>query len=121
VVEHFEGRSQAAPPFSRRINPEDVDRVAQAKDFRERFHWGHPARGKPRRVHVDGAPRVLVKLGSLQAVTYGTNKRGDGYSHYEHHFGEEGGKKPALCMDVDTGRLHIVGGDYTVEERGIVD
>jgi hypothetical protein len=84
------------------------------------FHWGR----KPRRiVRVKPArrPRELVKLGSLEAVTYGTTKGSEGYAHYEHEFGEEGGKKPALAMDPKNKRLHIVGGDYDVEDRGIVD
>ena len=103
------------------MNPGDSERVERARDFRQAFHWGHPAKRAVRRSKVGKAPRVLVKLGSLQAVTYATRKGSDGYSHYEHDFGEEGGRKPDLCMDVDTGRLHIVGGDYTVEERGIVN
>lgn len=102
------------------MNPGTHDRIERARDFREAFHWGNPARGVSR-AKVSPAPRVLVKLGTLEAVTYGTNKKGDGYSHYEHEFGEDGGRKPKLAMDVDTGRLHIVGGDYTVEERGIVN
>lgn len=94
--------------------------LERAREFRRSFHWGRPARGV-RRANVAPLPRMLTKLGSLEAIVYGTHKAGDGYSHYEHAFGEEGGKKPDLAVDVDNGRLHIVGGSYRVEERGIVD
>ncbi len=96
------------------------DLLERARDFRERFHWGIPAR-RVRQAQVAPLPRALTKLGRLEAVVYATNKKGDGYSHYEHAFGEEGGRKPDLAVDVESGRLHIVGGAYRVEERGIVD
>lgn len=99
--------------------PED-EPIAKARAAYEGFHWGHKSR-KLRRVKASPRPRALVKLGRLEAVTYSTKKRGHGFSHYEHEFGEEGGRRPILAMDVDTRRLHIVGGDYDVEDRGIVD
>lgn len=73
------------------------------------------ARGVPPR------PRALAELGELYAVTYRTNKGDGGRYLYEHKLGEEGGRKPRLAVDVDADRLHIVGGDYRVEPRGIVD
>lgn len=94
--------------------------MGEAVDFYERFHWGH----KPKRIvsaEVSPEPRTLAKLGKLEGVIYSTKKKGDGFQHYEHLFGEEGGRKPMLAVDPSTGRLHIVGGDYTVEDRGIVD
>lgn len=84
------------------------------------FHWGR----QPNRevlVTPSPRPRELVELGKLEAVTYSTKKGDEGLVHYEHAFGEEGGKKPRLALDPGTDRLHIVGGDYTVEDRGIVD
>jgi hypothetical protein len=100
------------------VNPRDA--LERAKQFREEFHWGFPARKVTRR-SVPPRPDVLVKLGQLESVTYATHKKGDGYSHYEHAFGEEGGRKPQLAVDPDSGKLHIVGGSYRVEKRGIVD
>lgn len=94
--------------------------IAEAKSFYRDFHWGIPHR-KVKRVKVAPRPRALVKLGKLEGVTYSTNKKGDGFSHYEHAFGEEGGKKPVLAVDVESKKLHVVGGDYKVEDRGIVD
>jgi hypothetical protein len=83
------------------------------------FHWGDPPRRRVR-VRVPSAPQKLVQLGRLEAVTYSTRKGGES-AHWEHAFGEEGGKKPALAMDAKSKRLHIVGGSYKVEDRGIVN
>lgn len=96
-----------------------AERRAEAVDRYEALHWGRPAT-KSRRVTVP-QPRALAELGRLEAVEYFTNKKGDGPSIYRHAFGEEGGKKPRLAVDTKTSTLHIVGGDYTVEDRGIVD
>jgi hypothetical protein len=93
---------------------------SHARQAYQAFHWGIAPK-RMRRVRTARAPRALAELGKLEAVTYATHKRGDGPSSYEHHFGEEGGRRPSLAVDVDSGELHIVGGDYTVEDRGIVD
>jgi hypothetical protein len=87
--------------------------------YRE-LHWGIKPR-RMRKVRVEGQPKALAELGKLEAVTYATTKRGDGPSSYTHTFGEEGGARPSLAVDTKTRRLHIVGGDYRVESRGIVD
>lgn len=87
--------------------------------YRE-LHWGLDA-PRMRRVRVDRQPKALAELGKLESVTYATHKKGDGPSSYTHEFGEEGGKRPSLAVDVKSKRLHIVGGDYRVERRGIVD
>lgn len=84
------------------------------------FHWGRPPRRRVA-VRLPRRPRALVKLGNLEAVTYSTTKGREGFQHYEHEFGEEGGKKPVLAMDPESKRLHVVGGTYRVEDRGIVD
>jgi hypothetical protein len=96
-----------------------AERRANAVDRFERLHWGRPSRKSS--AHQVRAPRALAELGRLEAVEYFTHKRGDGPSIYRHQFGEEGGKKPRLAVDVETDRLHIIGGDYSVEDRGIVD
>jgi len=89
--------------------------IADAKRAYEGFHWGVPAK-KVTREDVSPVPKTLIKLGSLQEVVYATTKKGDGYSFYRHKFE---GKKPVLAMDFDNDRLHVLGGSYTVTERGI--
>lgn len=69
-------------------------------------------------MRLPARPRVLVKLGELDSVTYVTKKGREPVTHYEHEFGEEGGKRPVLAMD-ERKRLHVVGGDYTVTKAGI--
>lgn len=93
---------------------------AQARERYEGFHWGRPPT-KDVDVELPPEPRELVELGQLEAVVYSTKKGDEGLQHYEHQFGEEGGRKPRLAMDPASERLHVVGGDYTVEDRGIVD
>jgi len=102
------------------MNPGGV--LDQARKLFEGFHGGRSSR-RTLKARPSPRPRSLVKLGRLEAVTYSTRK-GHGrnaFAHWEHEFGEEGGRKPALAMDPSNKRLHIVGGDYTVEDRGIVD
>jgi hypothetical protein len=93
-----------------------------ARDRYKGFHWGLDPRGVSD-VEISPEPRELVKLGTLEAITYRTRKGGrdGGLASWEHHFGEDGGRKPSLAVDPDSDRLHIVGGDYAVEDRGIVD
>lgn len=96
-----------------------TSRLDEAQEFYRDFHWGE----KPKRLtsaKVSPRPRVGVKLGRLDAIVYTTTKGGE-RATWEHEFGEEGGKRPDLVMDVDNKRLHIVGGSYDVEARGIVD
>jgi hypothetical protein len=117
------GGGSSAP--SVRLNPRSPDGrgIARAKNFRESFTWGEPA-GPVRRVKIAKAPRHLVKLGKLEQVTYSTTKKGDGFSHYVHDFGKERGRgsarsRPTLAIDMDNKRLHVIGGSYTVTDRGI--
>jgi len=106
------------PEKSKRANPTTTDKLAEAVNLYERFHWGEPATEVVRK-RVSRRPRVATSLGRLHSVTYETSKGGEP-SLWEHEFGEEGGEPPDLVADEDR-RLHIVGGDYDVEDRGIVD
>jgi hypothetical protein len=101
----------------RRRNPAPA---GPAADLFKDLHWGIPARRQSmvRRPELGAA---LTSLGRLEAIEYATNKVGDGPSVYRHRFGEEGGRKPHLAVDPKSRDLHIVGGSYTVERRGIVD
>jgi len=101
------------------MNPSSsTDLLSFGRDMFSGFHR-EPSR-KTLRARLSPRPRALVKLGRLEALTYRTAKDGE-IADWEHDFGEEGGKKPVLAMDAETRRLHIVGGDYDVEDRGIVD
>lgn len=93
--------------------------MEKAADFYRDFHWGDEPEGFVT-AEFPKPPRVATKLGTLHAVTYETTKDGE-TALWEHEFGEEGGDKPDLVVDPDNQQLHIVGGDYTVEPRGIVD
>ena len=67
--------------------------------------------------------RVGSKLGQLVSVTYKARKGdedGGRPIYWVHEFGEQGGKRPDLVADQDE-KLHIVGGDYRIEEAGIID
>jgi hypothetical protein len=107
---------------SARRNPGGVSttqRLEKATKFYESFHWGDAA-SKVVRKQFSKVPRVGVKLGAIESIAYATSKGGE-KATWEHDFGEEGGKRPDLVMDVDNERLHIVGGDYKVRPEGIVD
>jgi hypothetical protein len=91
------------------------DRAIDA--FRD-FHWGEEP---DELVEVEDERyegETLVELGRLRAVTYTTNKGGEGLIDYVHDFETEGDDPPRLCVD-DDGNLAIVGGSYEVTPRGI--
>jgi hypothetical protein len=94
----------------------DDPRIAQASEFRKAFHWGYPTKKIVSR-RVSPPPEVAVKLGTLHSVCYQTKKKGEPAQLFEHEFE---GEKPWLAMDVENQRLHLLGGDYTVSDRGIV-
>lgn len=96
-----------------------AERLKRAVDFYSDFHWGDEP-DKLVRKKVSRPPKAAVKLGKLVSVAYETHKGGE-HATWEHEFGEEGGKRPDLVVDVDTKKLHIVGGDYDVRPEGIVD
>lgn len=83
------------------------------------FHDGDASR-RTERARLSPPPKALVKLGRLDAIVYSTHKGGE-RATWEHEFGETGKARPTLAMDAETRRLHIVGGAYDVEDRGIVD
>lgn len=113
-----------------RRNPDDDDDVDDdrdvddnpraAMDFYRDFHWGREPR-RIRRTSISPTPSELVKLGTLEAVTYSAKKGGEALADYIHHFGETGKKKPILAADPRSKRLHVVGGAYDIESAGIID
>lgn len=62
-----------------------------------------------------------LPIAPVTHIVYGTEKKGDGYSHYIHKFSEEtGGPRPWLAIDTE-GRSWLLGGSYTVPPEGITD
>lgn len=93
--------------------------LESAKRTYEGFHWGNrPTRVRKQRVSVPRGP--LVEIGTLVAVEYETAKGGKKSHVYRHEMGEDSGVKPKLAFDKKK-KLHIVGGRYKIEDRGIVD
>lgn len=70
---------------------------------------------------TDDYPDIdVVPMGIVEALVYGTEKKGDGYSWYIHKMGEESGIKPAMGVATD-GTLWLAGGNYTAPVPGITD
>jgi len=63
-------------------------------------------------------PDVVYRMGICDGILYTTVRDGK-TEHYIHKFKRSA--KPELCVAHDGSSLHLVGGDYTVTERGIVD
>lgn len=79
------------------------------------FHWGEQARSV---IEID-RPRVqgpLVMVGPLTSVSYLAKKNEKEVCEYVHDFDEP---LPVLAFD-RTGKLHILGGGYSIQPRGIV-
>lgn len=97
-----------------------ASRLREAVEAYIETHWGE----LPDHIHEIEDERyegsTLVELGELVSVTYRTAKGDEQIHDYEHEFGEEGGDPPILAIDED-GRLAILGGDYIINERGIID
>lgn len=65
-----------------------------------------------------------IQVDRVRYVTYVTHKDhiGDGKTYFfEHEHGEEGGSRPMLTIDGESGKLHLVGGSYYITESGIRD
>lgn len=86
------------------------------REFRG-FHWGRPAK-RVRRERLPETEGVLVEIGELLGLAYRTDKGGDGEEDWLHWHDEP---RPRLAYDPDTRDLFILGGGYTVTDRGIED
>ena len=81
------------------------------------LHWGIA----PDRVEEVDAPglagHTLVQLGELEYVGYHAEK-GDESAIWHHEF--DSADRPRLSVDLQGGSLHLIGGSYSVDPRGIV-
>jgi hypothetical protein len=69
------------------------------------------------------ANKDKVLIGTMIEITYLTEKSFDNFESvdYFHKLGEESGIRPSLVYDTHNAHCLIVGGDYTIEDRGIVN
>lgn len=81
----------------------------------EEFLWDDPC-DDGQVLMLPTMPSVMWQLGELIAITYDATKRGE-HAHWEHHFKAE---RPVLAFSEESDSLYVVGGDYSVTERGIV-
>ena len=93
-----------------------ANEIEQAIKSFKKFHWGIEYN---KAIHFDNIPRadVVFTLGEIAIIGYCCKKKGDKepvlYIHGFHN------PPPMLCADKN-GQMHIIGGCYTVESRGIV-
>lgn len=68
-------------------------------------------------------PKDHVKLGECDYLAYATEKRFDSFEPitYEHELGEETGDPPTLCYDTLNEKLYLVGGNYRIEQKRLVE
>lgn len=94
--------------------------LARAQRFFKSLHWGTDAPRKLSQWRVpDPHEGPLVEMGTLVAVEYETEKKGDGLSVYRHEFGRRDGSRcPILVVNAER-KLLIAGDYYTVTNRGI--
>lgn len=107
------------PRKAKRKNPAAPSRIA---DLHETF-LGRAVDDYQLVELPDYYPDDLVLLGEASEIGYIAAKDhiGNGKTfNYVHEFGEESGKRPMLAADAE-GNLHIIGGNYVLEDRGIVD
>jgi hypothetical protein len=113
----FFGRKRRTVSNPRRRPRHSNPATAASEKFYRDFHWGRDP-SSIKRVRVPRRPDQLVKLGTLESVTYSATKGQRGsLTDYVHDFE---GSRPTLAADPRTKRLHIVGGGYKIEDRGIV-
>jgi len=106
------------PPSSRagQLSRADQDDLARAADLYERFS-GHQAEvvGK---IRINPIGKVGVAIGEVDGILYSTVRDGQ-LEKYIHKFRKA--DKPLFVVSPDGKSLHLVGGNYSFTERGIVD
>ena len=96
--------------------PEDVRKeILEAIKFYRKVNWGREA-DKIKKVHIPDPPKVSVKIGDLIFLGYISKKSGK-REVYVHVFKAP---FPMLLTDKEGKGLFIGGGDFKVEEEGII-
>lgn len=118
VAKGIRSRKNPVPPSSKagRVSYADRDAVSRAADLYERFS-GHEAEAIGK-VRVNPMPKVGVAIGEVDGILYSTVRDGV-FEKYIHKFRQR--DKPLFVVSPDGKSLHLVGGNYTFTERGIVD
>lgn len=94
-----------------KLTREQRDAVKLFRQFRER----DPSRIKNFEVDI---PTAVMVMGPLEFVGYRTT-HGKKSVLYTHDFAA--GSRPLLCAGSQDGQLYILGGNFRVTDRGIVD
>lgn len=117
LLRELEGRPELQAAAEAQIGALLEQAEAAADEFTE-FHWGD----EPDAVLQAELPAIepgatLAVLGELVRVDYATHKRGEAATWW-HAFQR---RRPLLASTCSgRPRLVVVGGDYTIEPRGIV-
>ena len=118
VSKGIRARKNPVPPSSKagQVSFADQDAISRAADLYQRFS-GHDAEivGK---IKVNPMPRVGVGIGEVDGILYSTVRDGV-LEKYIHKFRKA--DRPLFVVSPDGKSLHLVGGNYTFTERGIVD
>jgi hypothetical protein len=113
-VKRVAGGSSSASRRARR-NPAPRDDAAGAARRLEDF-TGHPA--KIHRARAPKAARAGWELGKVASVSYIATRDGETFE-YVHKFRSR--SRPQLVASVDGSQLYLLGGAYSVTDRGIED
>lgn len=112
--------SGKVPPSSRAgrslIRGASRSEIARAADLYTRFS-GHDAEAIGK-ITVPNVPAVGVVIGDIDFIGYTTVRDGKTEA-YIHKFHKR--DKPLFVVSPDGKSLHLIGGNYTFTERGIVD
>lgn len=113
-VEHIDTRSRAVR--ARPLDGATVRGLDKARNAFRAFSGMEPA--NLIEVKAGPVPKMAWLLGELEEVLYNTKRDGK-QERYLHPFKKSA--RPLLAVDAESGQLFLVGGDYTVTDRGITD
>lgn len=86
-----------------------------ARELWEDFRETRP--GRSRRIPIEW-PKALMVMGTVRLIAYDTTHGGK-FAPYEHEFAP--GSRPLLCAGKKRGQLFLIGSNFRVTRRGIVD